>query len=55
MPSAEVKVIERAAGLAKGFGAYMGVDLGGLEGAVPQQGLNVAQIGSLLQEVGAEG
>ena len=41
----QVKVIQWAADLAKGFGAYVGVDLGGLAAGVPEQGLNIAQIG----------
>ena len=44
----QVKVIERATDLAKGFGAYVGVDLGGLAAAVAKEALNIAQIGSLL-------
>ena len=50
----QVKVIQWAADLAKGFGAYVGVDLSGLARAVPQQCLDVAKVGSLLQEVGGK-
>lgn len=47
MGTSQIQVIERAANLAKRFGACVGVDLRGLAGAVPQQGLNIAQVGSL--------
>lgn len=47
----QVQVIQRAADLAKGLGAYVGVDLGGFAGTVPQQGLDVAKIRALLKEM----
>jgi hypothetical protein len=46
----QVKVIQWAADLAKGFGAYVGVVLSGLAAGVPEQGLNIAQIGQGLQQ-----
>lgn len=50
----QVQVIQWAANLTKGFGAYVGVDFGGLARAMPQQRLDVAKVGSLLQEVGGK-
>ena len=53
--SSQVEVIQGVPDLANGFGADMGVDLRGLRGTVAQQGLNIAQVGALLQEVRGEG
>lgn len=47
----QVQVIQWAADLAKCLGAYVGVDLGGFAGTVPQQGLDVAKIRALLEEM----
>ena len=51
----KVKVIQRATDLAKGFGADMRLELCGLAGPVPQEGLNVAQIGAFFQQGVANG
>ena len=49
-----IQIVEWATDLAKGLGAYVGVDLRGLAGAMPKQGLNVAQVRAFLRKVGCE-
>jgi hypothetical protein len=50
----QVKVIQWAADLAKGFGAYVGVDLCGLAAGMAEECLDVSQVGALFQEVCGE-
>ena len=42
-------------GVTQAFLGDVGVDLGGGEGGVPQEGLDASQVGSIVEQVGGEG
>ena len=50
----DIEVVERAFDLVEAFGGDVGVDFGGAGGFVAEEGLDVAEVGAVFEQVGGE-